>query len=362
MKTLVLLREDVRRIVLGVGLDALMDEMIERLTLVLRQYNPDETATPARQGFSYMQPVEGLLEWMPCLEQQQAMIKVVGYHPLNRRRTALPTVISTLSTYDTENGRLLSLMDGTFTTALRTGAASAVATSILSRSTAEVVGIVGAGTQAVTQLHAMTRVLNVKKVLVFDIDRFVQLSYADRVAGFSGRLAIEPVPLEEIVERADVICTATSVEVASGPLFEGLEPQPWCHFNAIGSDFPGKTELPLSVLRRSFVCPDFREQAVREGECQQLPASDIGPELYELVQQPERFAEMRERLSVFDSTGWALEDQVAQQMMVEHARRLGLGTYLPIEVLSADALNPYDFALVHLHPVQPGGASAPFVS
>jgi L-lysine cyclodeaminase len=117
--------------------------------------------------------------------------------------------------------------------------------------------------------------------------------------------------------------------------------KPSVHVNAVGSDLPGKTELPLALLQRSLVCPDLRVQAVVEGECQQLVDAEIGPELHEVVQQPERFADWRSRSTVFDSTGFALEDQVVTELLLGHAQRLGIGTRLSLEMLSGDALDPY---------------------
>ncbi len=72
---------------------------------------------------------------------------------------------------------------------------------------------------------------------------------------------------EHLGAEADIICTATSADSGQGPIFEDLALQPWVHINAVGSDFRGKVELPLSLLKRSFVCPDLRIQAMQEGEC-----------------------------------------------------------------------------------------------
>ena len=124
--------------------------------------------------------------------------------------------------------------------------------------------------------------------------------------------------------------------------------RPWLHINAIGSDFPGKIELPKTLLERSYVCPDFREQALLEGECQQLQAQQIGVDLSDLVQQPAGDNEQQQQLSVFDSTGWALEDQVAMQIFIAYAEQLGLGTELELQAIPDDPLNPYQ-----LHVEQP---------
>jgi ornithine cyclodeaminase/alanine dehydrogenase-like protein (mu-crystallin family) len=344
LSTLVLAAEDIRRIALQVGLDALMDEAIARLTAAFQSFDPSATTIPSRQGFVYTRPEIGLLEWMPCMSDgTHATIKLVGYHPHNPRTYNLPTIVSTVSAYDIRTGHLTCLMDGTFLTALRTGAASAIATRLMASPKADVVGLIGGGAQAVTQLHALSRVLPLRRALVHDRDPRVAGSFAARAAAVAGSIRIERAPLDEVVQQADVICTATSVGVGEGPLFDGIEPRPWAHFNAVGSDFQGKFELPASLLRRSFVCPDFRQQALLEGECQQLTPAEVGPNLFEVVQRREQFGSLTERLTVFDSTGWALEDHVTMELLMAHASALGVGRRIAIETASADALNPYDF-------------------
>ncbi|MEO0577976.1 MAG: ornithine cyclodeaminase family protein, partial [Pseudomonadota bacterium] len=93
-----------------------------------------------------------------------------------------------------------------------------------------------------------------------------------------------------------------------------------------------------------LVCPDFAAQAQREGECQQLDGKAHGPELYELVQSAPRFSEARNRLTVFDSTGWALEDHVAATILTDLARDTGCGTWIDMAAASDDPRDPYGFA------------------
>jgi ornithine cyclodeaminase/alanine dehydrogenase-like protein (mu-crystallin family) len=345
MKTTLLTMDDISLIVRRVGIDRLMDELIERLELVFRRYQAQEMNIPARSGFFYSQPEEGLLEWMPVMKNGvQATIKVVGYHPANPDRRGLPTILSTISSYDVCSGSLVALADCTFLTALRTGAASAVASRLMARADSEVLGLIGAGAQSVTQLHALSRAFPLKKAVVYDTNPAASRSLARRTA-FTG-IEIEPVNLDELpglLAAADILCTCTSVEVGHGPVFPDSEFKPWLHINAVGSDFPGKFEVPLSVLKRSFVCPDFPEQAQREGECQRLRQDEIGPSLVELSQNPHHYPGLGERLTVFDSTGWALEDQAALDLTLDYAREMRLGTQVALEYLPHDPRNPYEF-------------------
>lgn len=353
MKTTVIAAADVRQIVLRRGLDALMDEMIERFAHALRQFDPRSTEIKVRGGFTYDAPTLGLIEWMPVLEAGgPATIKIVGYHPHNPDRQGLPTIISTIYVFDTRNGHLRGIIDGTFPTALRTGAASAVASRVLALPGSRVLGLIGCGAQAVSQFHALSRVFPLEEVRLFDIDPARVQSFESRVAGFRPPgVRLRAMAREEVVSGADILCTQTSVEVRHGPVFEDRDLQPHLHVNAVGSDFQGKTELPPTLLRRSFVCPDFFGQAVKEGECQVLEEGQVGPELSEVVKHPERYADVASRLSVFDSTGFALEDAVAARFFLECAEQEGVGSTLELESITADPWNPY--GILAEHPVRP---------
>jgi ornithine cyclodeaminase/alanine dehydrogenase-like protein (mu-crystallin family) len=146
-----------------------------------------------------------------------------------------------------------------------------------------------------------------------------------------------------VAAGCDVLCTATSVAVGAGPVFDTVDTRSWLHVNAIGSDFPGKTELPRALLQQSLVCADFVEQAVREGECQQLDPETLGPDLATLVRQSSLYEQYRSRRTVFDSTGFAVEDEVALAMLLFYAKELGLGTRMQIESDAHDPHDPYAF-------------------
>ena len=319
-----------------------MERLVDRMAQAMRDYDPVREPPKARDGYSYSEPALGLLEWMPHASDGTITIKVVGYHPNNPRHHKLPTIVSTLSAYDAHNGHLLGVADGTLLTALRTGAASAIASRIFAKPESSVLGLIGTGAQAVTQLHAVSRYFPLERVLVFDTDDAALASFAGRVAPFGLDVSIEPAPIRDIVEQSDILSTATSIGVNEGPLFDGVETKPWLHINAVGSDFPGKFEVPLDHLRAALVVPDFTDQAVREGECQRLTGDEIGPSLDMVLKDPEAFMKHRASSTVFDSTGWALWDAVALSMVLDDAEKLGLGTPMPIESLPSDPRNPYE--------------------
>jgi ornithine cyclodeaminase/alanine dehydrogenase-like protein (mu-crystallin family) len=102
------------------------------------------------------------------------------------------------------------------------------------------------------------------------------------------------------------------------------------------------------LLKDAFVCPDFLEQALQEGECQQLLKGYIGPELYQVVQYPLQHETYRNQVSVFDSTGWALEDMVVFNLFMDLAKQHEVGEFVQIEYVPDDAKNPYEFLKVEV--------------
>ena len=343
-KTLVLPQNDVHDIVRHFGVDTIMDDLIERLTIAIRELDDDQTVIPIRSGFNYQKPYPGLVEWMPLYDKgKQVVIKLVGYHPQNPDEFGLPTILSTISTYDTHTGHLKSLVDGVLLTSLRTGAASAISTKHLAHPESKILGLIGCGAQSVTQLHAISRQFDLEKVLIYDTDSEAVTSFGARCAALGLDLEIQTSTIKEIIGESDIVCTATSIDPGAGPLFENLESKPHLHINAVGSDFPGKVEVSLDFLNNSFVCPDFKAQAIIEGECQRLEESAIGPELPEVLKNYDRYSHVRNQRSVFDSTGWSLEDAVVSELFANYAQQLGLGKEIEIEAVGGDAKSPYDF-------------------
>lgn len=350
MNSLIFTTSDIKKIVSHTGIDGFMDEAISELHATFSNYKEDKYSIPMRSGFEYNNPHLGLLEWMPSFEHNgNIAIKIVGYHPTNPIKHALPSVLSTSLVFSSVTGNLHSIMDSTFLTAVRTGAASALASQVLASPESTAIGLVGCGAQAVTQLHGLSRIFAVTKVLIFDTELTAMTSFAERISGLNLNVQIILCNLAELCSQADIICSSTSVAIGNGPVITDSQLKSHLHINAVGSDFPGKIELPLSLLKRSLVCPDFKIQALHEGECQQLSEQAIGPDIVSLIQQSDQYRCYQNTLSVFDSTGWALEDFAMTNLICRYAQKLGLGTPLNLSSSATDCKNPYDFLALDNH-------------
>ncbi|QZL09421.1 hypothetical protein K2224_39275 (plasmid) [Streptomyces sp. BHT-5-2] len=142
---------------------------------------------------------------------------------------------------------------------------------------------------------------------------------------------------DDVESRADVICTATSVDVGKGPVLNGARLKAHAHIHAIGADLPGQAENPSAVLKDAFVCPDHVEQAMREGECQQLAPEDIDPSTLDLASDLPFAEPLRFSRTAFDSTGFALQDHAAFDLFYGFAHRFGIGQSIRLESVPSDA-------------------------
>ena len=341
MQTILLDAHDVRRIVQKVGPNQFMDALIQSMHETLDNFDAANTSIPSRDGFNYSEPIHGLIEWMPILKDGgAATLKLVGYHPQNPALWNLPTVLCSLLSFDTSTGHLAAMVDGTLATAMRTGAASAVASRILADSSSRNLGLVGAGAQAVTQLHAISRVFDLQHIYVCDEDPEVLATFRQRIAFLGLSAELHMTEVDEVCAEADILCTVTSVLPGAAPVIVDNNLKSNLHINAVGSDFPGKFELTEDLIRSAYVCPDFIPQALTEGECQRLKAEQLGPDFVNLVKGRSQYSAQQKNLTIFDSTGFALEDDIVLKLILRFAAELGIGRSMSLEH-EADPHNPY---------------------
>jgi ornithine cyclodeaminase/alanine dehydrogenase-like protein (mu-crystallin family) len=341
VQTKILGQRDIKRILSVVGRDVMMDRLISELHRGFARLGRGETdEPPPRTGFTRRGDVPGVIEFMPHRAAGHGVtMKTVSYSPQNPERFHLPTIVGTVSRLDDDSGSLVALADAGTITTMRTGAVAAVATRLLALPGSATLALVGAGAQAVTQAHGLSRVLPLARILVSDIK-------PEHAASFAGRAAFLGLPIEvtdaaTATAAADVLCTVTSVPVGGGPVVPAGPRLPHLHVNAIGADEQGKTELPRAMLDDAFICVDHPGQARTEGEFQQLPDRELGPALADLCAAPDLAGPHRAGLTVLDSTGSAFADHIALDVLLGFADELGLGHKMAIESAPEDVLDPY---------------------
>ena len=260
--------------------------------------------------------------------QKQLGVKVVTVIPENRERD-LPTIQALVAVFDSENGSPLAVMDGELLTAMRTGAASGVATDALARKNASVAAVVGAGVQGMRQLEAVCSVRTIREALVFDPDREQAEAFATEMGRRLGR-TVRVLDTVSAVFAADVVCTATS---SGQPVVADADLAKGAHVNAIGAYRPNTREIPGEAMGRAMLFVDSREACLAEaGELVmamaegQLDPAVSPAEIGEVLagSRPGRIEDAE--LTIFKSVGNAVQDLAVAGLILEEARRLELGT------------------------------------
>lgn len=308
-----------------------MRETIAAVEEAFRELASGTAVMPTRVGL----PVSDRAGWigaMPAyLGKAEALAtKIVTSYELNPLRHGLPTVMALIVLNDPETGKPEAVLEGTFITAMRTGAAGGVATKYLARRDASFVGIFGAGVQARTQLEAIREVRDVQSALVYDI-------VPDRAKGFaeemSQRLGIE-VRMEDspekVVEMSDIIVTASTSRT---PIFNGDLLNDGTHINAIGSFRPDTRELDDSTICRSKLVVDCLEAALEEAGDIIIPLKSsviqrdhIHAELGQIVAGLKPSRENDREITVFKSVGLGIQDAAAANLAYRKAREARIGT------------------------------------
>ena len=221
-----------------------------------------------------------------------------------------------------------------FITAMRTGAASGVATKYLARKDSTTLGIFGAGTQAKTQAIAICAVRNIKTIKVYDIEKARSKSYCREMSKVLNIKVLSCRNAKEVVNGCDILCTATTSKT---PVFKGEWLNPGIHINGIGSFTPTTRELDEVVIMRSKLIVDSKEAALREAGDIILPitnglitSSHIYAEIGEIVAGLKRGRINEMEITIFKSVGLALQDVATALLAYKKAGDLSLGQSLNI--------------------------------
>ncbi|HPT37534.1 MAG TPA: alanine dehydrogenase [Methanothrix sp.] len=310
-----------------------MDEAISAVEKAFYDHGMGLTQMPPK-SYLYFPQYEGDLRTMPAyLEGQDlAGVKIVNVHTRNPN-TGLPTVMALLTLIATENGAPLAIMGAAYLTAIRTGAAGALAARILARKNSSVVGLIGAGVQARTQLLGLSRSTDVKQVLVYDTSTDRSRSLVDECRAFldceyhlasSARDACQ----------CDILVTTTP---SRSPVVLEKWVLPGTHINAIGADARGKQELQSALTKRAKVFVDDMAQAVHSGEVN-VPISEglllpdeIFAQLGEVLAGKRPGRESDEEITIFDSTGLGIQDVATGHAVYEKAKKRGAGMKISLQ-------------------------------
>lgn len=236
--------------------------------------------------------------------------------------------------FDARDGQLLTIIEADWLGSMRTGGTSGLATKYLARSDVTVVGLIGAGKQAITQLMGMCAVRPVSTVYVYSRHRRACEVFCDEMTRLL-KLEVHPVATaRQAVEAADILITATT---SPEPVLHGEWLKAGSHVNAIGSNWPQRREIDFSTLQRSdLIVTDSCEQARAEAGDLIIPANEglfdwhRVYELADIVSGLEAARQSPEEITLYKGVGIALEDIAAAAHVYALAREQGIGEELDI--------------------------------
>ncbi len=243
----------------------------------------------------------------------------------------LPAISAVVLVIDSATGSLRALLDGTYLTALRTGAAAGLATDLLARSDASVVTIFGAGAQAPAQIEAVRAVRPIEEVRIVSRTRKSAERFAEHLSGVKARVFEDR---SKAVRGAHII---TAVTTSEAPVFVGKDVEPGTHINGVGSFTPTMQEVDADTVRRSRIVVDSREAVLEEAGDLIIPindgvirAEDLDTELGDIVngRKPGRTAD--DEITFFKSVGVAVQDVVTARHVIDAAESRGLGASVEI--------------------------------
>ena len=270
----------------------------------------------------YVNLPEGDFRTMPAYLPSLSLagVKVVNVHPGNPARGLL-TVMALTIILDIATGTPVAILNATKLTDMRTGAAGAVAAKHLSAKKEIVLGLVGTGRQAEAQYLAISKELDIREIKCWTRNTLHAEKFAHVITDYEAR----SVTLEKACD-CDVLVTTTPSRV---PVVRNEWVQEGTHINAIGADAPGKQELDSSLLKRGIVFVDDISQAIHSGEIN-VPISrgvfnpeEIKGTLGEVVLGMKR-RESPDQITIFDSTGLAIQDLAIAAIAIRNGRAIDL--------------------------------------
>lgn len=265
-------------------------------------------------------------------------LKVVSWFEENEK-AGLSALLGTILIFDARTGAPIGLLDGSYITGIRTGAAGAIGAKLLARKDAKNLLIVGAGHVATFQAAAtLLSFPNLEKVMVYDgldydnADRFAKTLRKTLAKDFDiEKVKAEFAAVKDIAKAAgesDIIITVT-------PSREPIIKKEWVkagtHFSCIGSDMAGKEEIDPAIFADAKVFVDDIEQCVNVGEIEipikegVMSREDITGVIGDIITGKAVGRENDEQITVFDATGTALLDLLTGMLAIKEAEKQGLG-------------------------------------
>jgi len=322
--TLILTRRDVAALLS-------LEECIAAVENAFKLYGEGKTSPPGVLGIHAREGGFHIKAGLLALQRNYFVAKVNANFPQNMQRHGLPTIQGIIALCDAENGYPLALMDSIEITIIRTGAATAVAAKYLARQDSYVATICGCGNQGRIQLRALDKVLPIERIYAIDHDAGRALQFADEMSSALHMTAQATDDLSYAVQDSDVCVTCTP---SKKYFIKKTAVKPGTFIAAVGADNADKQELEPKLLAGSKLVVDILEQCAAIGELHHaldsgvMTKQNVHAELGEVVAGKKMGRTSQDEITIFDSTGMALQDAAAAALAYEKALETNKGTFI----------------------------------
>lgn len=310
-----------------------MNDAIEADKLAFKLFSQGKTDVPLRVKINN-EKQNGVNLFMPGYieDLDSAGIKIVSVFPENAKKD-IPVVPATMILLDGETGQVNCILDGTYLTQLRTGAAAGAAIDVLARKDSKIGALFGTGGQAEKQLEAMLCARKLEKINVFDIDKNRAFEFANKMNDKFKTYKVEIVAAQssdEAIEDADII---TVITTSKKPVFNGKLVKKGAHINGVGSYTPDMQEIDeFTIKNADKIFVDSKDAVLAEAGDFIVPikkgiitSDKITGELGSVISSDIKGRENDEEITVFKTVGIAVQDIVTANKIYKKAVELGIG-------------------------------------
>ncbi|WP_044870101.1 ornithine cyclodeaminase family protein [Pseudomonas sp. LFM046] len=325
MKTLLLNKAEVGRLIS-------MEEVIGTVEEAYKAFSAGQVVQPDYIGIHLPEP-RGEIDFKVgyCKTNEIISMKASSGGFLdNPAAHGVPNGMGTVLLFDARSCALICVMDGSLLTGLRTGASGAVSVKALARKNAKKITCIGTGNQARMQIRAISLVMQIEEIHAWSRSPETRERFKADIEGEFGIPVHLADSKQEAVEQADILITTTR---GKGSLVEASWVKPGTHIVAIGTDMKGKQELDPEIFRHAKIVNDSISQCIEKGEtwhplnAKIIGLDDIHGELGEILLGTKPGRENDEEITIFDSTGMAIQDNTTAEKIYRNALENNVGTF-----------------------------------
>ncbi|MGQ7814420.1 ornithine cyclodeaminase family protein [Metapseudomonas furukawaii] len=325
MKTLLLSKEEVGRLIS-------MKEVIGAVEEAYKAFSGGQVVQPDYIGIHLPEP-RGEIDFKVgyCKTNEIISMKASSGGFLdNPTAYGVPNGMGSVLLFDARSCALICVMDGSLLTGLRTGASGAVSVKALARKNARKITCIGTGNQARMQIRAISLVMQIEEIHAWSRSPETRERFKVDIEEELGIPVILADSKKAAVEQADILITTTR---GKGSLVEASWVKPGTHIVAIGTDMKGKQEFEPEIFRNAKIVTDSNSQCIEKGEvwhplnAKIIALDDIHGELGEILLGTKPGRENDEEITIFDSTGMAIQDNTTAEKIYRNALENNVGTF-----------------------------------